>query len=263
MILTRNQTSILKAIAIAVVILGHIQGHFFNVSEYKRNILGTGGVCLFLILSGYGLYMSWHKNSINVEFWNKKINKILVPYWGTTIVYVVLFSRDISKTILLKNMFCVDYSRTIDGTMWYMSLLFIWWGIFFCVFYFKAFQEIKIILLFLFAFFLKENAAIFKSCEWQFIQNAFSFPIGVALGYVSLKTENISKKQSLAANIFISSICFLIYINMYLTGNFQVLGIISSLFLISIISCLNKDIEFCLKRVICWGGILSNVFDRG
>lgn len=47
MILTRNQTSILKAIAIAVVILGHIHGHFFNTFKYERNILGTGGSVCF------------------------------------------------------------------------------------------------------------------------------------------------------------------------------------------------------------------------
>ncbi len=181
--MSMKNTQAVKGIAIILVIAAHAMGNFFHVSTDYTNYLGTGGVCLFLILSGYGLYRSYRRNGLHRDFWDKKINKVFVPYWGVTCLFGIYLRS--SHTILLKNLLCIDYDRNYDGTMWYMSLLLIEYIAFFMIFYFAGMDIIKITMLFIVGVVIKENTNVFRGCGWQFSHNWLSFPLGVALGYVS------------------------------------------------------------------------------
>ena len=140
--LTKKNSDVLKGIAIILVVAEHVMGNYFQTSSELRNYMGTGGVSLFLILSGYGVYLSYQQNGLNVDYWNKKINQIFLPYWITTLLFGIYIKS--SNTILLKNLLCVDYDRNYDGTMWYMSLLLIEYSAFFVIFYCKGFDIVKI-----------------------------------------------------------------------------------------------------------------------
>ncbi|MBB5264807.1 peptidoglycan/LPS O-acetylase OafA/YrhL [Catenibacillus scindens] len=84
--ISRNESSILKGIAICMVIFAHILVIYFSANEYLGNILGTGGVCIFLILSGYGVCKSFLEKEITSTHWNNKIDKVFIPYWIVTLV---------------------------------------------------------------------------------------------------------------------------------------------------------------------------------
>ncbi|MCJ7836924.1 hypothetical protein MUB23_16215 [Cuneatibacter sp. NSJ-177] len=137
----------------------------------------------FLFLSGYGLFMSFNEKGIHQNYWNDKIAKIFTPYWIVTICYFILIKGK-DTSILLKNLLMVDFNRDMDATMWYMSLLIIWYFIFYILFKFEVNNIIRCFFMLLLASFILENSSYFDSCSWQFQQNAFSFPLGVVAAMI-------------------------------------------------------------------------------
>ena len=187
----RTPSEYIRGIAIVAVVLGHILGGTFGIIDtHTTSIFGIGGVTAFLLLSGYGLFQSYLKNGLQGKtYWDKKLQKVFTPYAITTVVFYVymrLFIGAPGFPALLKNILCIDYTRTMDATMWYMSFLLLWYVAFFCIFYFRGPIVGKLGLLFLLAlafqrYWLKDT---FAACAWQFSTNAFAFPCGVGLGYV-------------------------------------------------------------------------------
>ena len=186
----RVPSEYIRGIAIVFVVLGHILGGTFGIIDtHITSILGIGGVTIFLLLSGYGLYQSYQKNGLQGRsYWDKKIEKVFLPYAVITVIYylyMMLRGTAPGYPALLRNILCIDYARTMDGTMWYMSFLPLWYLAFFCVFYFKGATAGKVGMLVLLglafhSYWLKDT---FGPCAWQFSTNAFAFPCGVALGY--------------------------------------------------------------------------------
>lgn len=181
----KSETSVLKAWAIIFVVISHIVNIYLKGNSSITGLLGTGGVAIFLFLSGYGLYMSYEEKGLSEKFWNNKIQSIFLPYWLVTCIYYLIFIQEKSAVILMKNMFCIDYERKIDGTMWYMSFLIIWYLLFYFLYSFEMNNIIRIFILFLFAYCLREKAELFKACGWQFSNNFLSFPIGVSFAFIA------------------------------------------------------------------------------
>lgn len=67
----------MKAIAIIMVIAGHFLSNYYRVSPSLAITLGTGGVTIFLMLSGYGLINSYYKNGLHADYWTKKLRKYM------------------------------------------------------------------------------------------------------------------------------------------------------------------------------------------
>lgn len=59
MSISKEESTFLKGWAIVLVILSHILKRYLNIESNITDFMGTGGVALFLFLSGYGLYMSY------------------------------------------------------------------------------------------------------------------------------------------------------------------------------------------------------------
>lgn len=68
--ISKEGTQALKGIAILLVIFGHMG--FLDIP-------GAGGVHIFLILSGYGIYCSVNKNGL-YQYWKKRIVSVYIPY---------------------------------------------------------------------------------------------------------------------------------------------------------------------------------------
>lgn len=49
MLISKAESNLLKGFSIFCILLTHILGNYFNINEYIRNILGTGGVCIFFV----------------------------------------------------------------------------------------------------------------------------------------------------------------------------------------------------------------------
>lgn len=229
--ISRNISTMMKGIAIIFVILGHILNYCVGSSVVKVvGLLGTGGVWIFLILSGYGLYCSYIEKGLEVRsFWNNKINKVFVPYILVTFIYYIwlrLIGNAPDLMILLKNFLCIDFARNIDGTMWYMSFLLLWYIIFFVVFYFDYSVLMKTGVIFICAYIFSNEyySAHFGDCNWQFVTNAYAFPIGILLGVVCNQLNriqleiNFDRKQVLCVICGMSSL-------VYALGLFELLNL--------------------------------------
>lgn len=186
----RTTSGYLRAVSILLVILGHLLGGKYGViSTQTQALMGNGGVTIFLLLSGYGLYASWQAKGLNAKtYWSGKINRIFLPYIAVTVLYylyLLWIGTDLGAGILLDNLLCLDFQRHMDKTMWYMSFLLIWYIVFFVLFYFDYPTPAKIGLLVVVGFAFRDYwlKDVFADCTWQFYTHAFSFPLGVLMGY--------------------------------------------------------------------------------
>ena len=66
----------IKGLAIACIVYGHL-GNFFGIRYLTP--LGSIGVAMFLVVSGYGINESWKKNGPHA-YWRKRIVSVFLPY---------------------------------------------------------------------------------------------------------------------------------------------------------------------------------------
>lgn len=114
--LTKQKTSIIKGIAILLVMLSHC-----GLMECG----GAIGVDLFLIVSGFGIYISSNKGIDN--FWKKRVSSVYFPYLFTTLVFLIIrITLGFRPTILevLISILGLDFNLNVDPTMWYISYIF-------------------------------------------------------------------------------------------------------------------------------------------
>lgn len=229
--LSRIATERIKAIAILCVIVGHILGGVFGIiSGHIQAILGTGGVNVFLILSGYGLYTSYLQKGVEIRtYWENKINKVFLPYAVITIAYygfMLLINKEPGLMALVKNVLCIDYTRCMDGTMWYMSFLLLWYILFFITFYLRYPMFIKVTIMFVFAYVFHAGMFrnVFLDCNWQFTTNAYAFPAGIAIGYlINIINEFEKIKYTVKTNAkYIQMVMFAYGICCFLLGALQI-----------------------------------------
>ena len=199
-----NESTQMKAIAILMVLAGHILNKFFEFDVQICSILGTGGVAIFLILSGYGVMSSYLNKGITRDYWLNKLKRVMIPYWIVMLIWIFasgLFAKLDISTILL-NLLFADLYRNVDGTMWYMSFLMIWYVLFFFVFVFgkreekpgvKTYFRVSILLAVAVGIVLFGR---FGECSWQFERNAFSFPLGVLFAALSYSHKEKLQKMS-------------------------------------------------------------------
>ncbi|MDU5108905.1 MAG: acyltransferase family protein, partial [Clostridium sp.] len=76
-------TNLLKGIAAILIVISHI-GNKYGIRYFTP--LGGIGVSVFLMLSGYGLLLSYKKKGLN-NFLARRFSGILIPYWIVVIIY--------------------------------------------------------------------------------------------------------------------------------------------------------------------------------
>jgi peptidoglycan/LPS O-acetylase OafA/YrhL len=134
------QTDQLKGLAILFVILGHLWVH---VSQTKPVLVMSGeAVALFLMLSGFGLTRSLGKRLTLKEFVARRLRRVLIPYWLSTIGILILdyllLHRVYGLPDLISTFMGINVTVTthhIDYVRWYITLLLIWYVLFFLASY--------------------------------------------------------------------------------------------------------------------------------
>lgn len=119
-LLSFDNTTVMRGIAILMVVIHHLSLWF------GTNILtswGGGGVAIFMILSGYGLTMSYQKSGVK-RFWWKRFVGIFIPW----LVVIILTMQPWN---LIDHQWFWEYLFFIDHGPWYMQYLFVWYILFF------------------------------------------------------------------------------------------------------------------------------------
>lgn len=117
-IFSMDYTTIIKGIAISIIVYGHC-GNNFGIRYLTP--LGGIGVAMFLMLSGFGINESWKKNG-HKQYWRKRFISFFVPYCIVEIVAIPL--RGGTPRLQSAYLIYRDYSRNIamDG------ILHFFWG---------------------------------------------------------------------------------------------------------------------------------------
>lgn len=168
----KDYTTAVKGFAILCVILSHV-ANFWSVRWFTP--LGGIGVAMFLIMSGYGLTVSYQKNGLK-DFWKKRLAGAYIPY-AIACLFGLLFGatfKQIGMSLLLIKPFNVYW--------WFMQYLLIWYMLFWIVNILRISDKMKMCLL---AAAAVACFIVFKDAMWG--QQSFSFVIGVFLAAYGVK----------------------------------------------------------------------------
>jgi peptidoglycan/LPS O-acetylase OafA/YrhL len=94
--------------------------------------MGDKGVELFLVASGFGLYLSYlEKRPSWFEFYKRRVLRVLPLYWAACIVIYLLFPvtlRHLLLNVFLVQIFTKDF--IVFGAMWFIGYLFLMYLLF-------------------------------------------------------------------------------------------------------------------------------------
>ena len=121
---TRECSTVLKGIAIMLVIFGH---------RGLIDCTGSWGVLIFLVLSGYGIFKSAQGKGL-AGYWRNRVIGVLVPY-VLFCVFQLGLSLVMGEGIDVGNVLCtvtgLDFGLNVDPTMWYISFIFACYAVFY------------------------------------------------------------------------------------------------------------------------------------
>lgn len=237
----RQTTNNAKAVAIVLVLLGHLVSSNKTTLPAYIQEFATFSVDVFLFLSGYGLTKSFDKNGIS-SFLSKRFASVYIPFFIATLVtsmYRGFYGEKWNEIIMTLTF----YSRNlpIDPTMWFIYFICAWYICFWVVF--SIFRNKNIQLLFLFAISIiflyfpgREYSYVLSS---MFSLHAFSFPVGILFArYIYFNRQQTIFTCSIFAIAFI-----MFFYNTAMYRNNIIVsatGIVFSIFIIYSLSLINK-----------------------
>lgn len=128
--LDRFFTDELRGIAILGIVLHHLSVHALK-DPWQLPVFqpfGTIGVALFLMLSGYGLSVSWLEKG-GRAFWSRRIPAIFLPAAFCLLLWFGLEAATGSSTPLQR--FAISFAgwgwHQLDRNYWYLPVLFLWY----------------------------------------------------------------------------------------------------------------------------------------
>ena len=101
--MSMEYTNILRCIAIFMVMMQHLAGFILDSRYFTP--FGGAGVCIFLIISGYGLTKSSQKNGLK-DFWKKKFFRVFFPWFLIWSVTLLTSHKQMSYLNLISGLFC-------------------------------------------------------------------------------------------------------------------------------------------------------------
>lgn len=180
---TKDQTLILRGIAILMVIASHYVVWYADLVTYEPinyavSRLGVYGVNIFFLVSGYGLAKSAAKKSLGWGYWKSRLKNTYVPY----LVIAVAIELWVKSEWTPKHCF-----RVLTGyEFWFVRNILVFYLAFFLIFKLTKTNWLRIVLL---------AAAVFGYSWWLmdigrasfwFVSN-LSFVIGAALALYEKK----------------------------------------------------------------------------
>lgn len=251
--ISKDETQFIKGIAIICVILSHMD--LFECG-------GAIGVHLFLIVSGYGIYCSYERNK--EKYWRRRILAVYVPYLFSSIIldsvrYIVLNNQYISFKNIIISIIGLDFGLNIDPTMWYISYIFVYYFIAFCVMKIKSYSVYVAIIIGMFLIIIV-TACGYKHIIWHQGTNVWAygvlFPFGMLVAKIRKnKKFSIFMKDSI---LLISAISVIVLLRKSHDSWIKMIFTFSMAFLILIFSviifkCKKRLLEKCIQIIVSIG----------
>lgn len=220
--ITNDVSMIMKGFAILFVVITHFP---FEIPYFSLRGLGGWGVSTFLFVSGFGLEKSYQAHD-NKGFWKKRLIHTYCPFVLAMIIQLIirLSINDVRFRLLtIPSLLGLSPNNRIDGSMWFIPYIFLWYTVFFLSTFFKKSIIIRVIILLQFSIiiFCISLLPVFNSGAANLY--IVVFISGVLFANVNLKSYCIKKWM-----LFCFSAIFLI--SWYVIRNYDKANISAYLF---------------------------------
>ncbi|GAB4474933.1 MAG: hypothetical protein OHK0037_36000 [Elainellaceae cyanobacterium] len=171
----------MKGLAILLVVISHLYGQTLEAGQdlVKLPDLGSIGVAVFLVLSGFGICQSVQHKGIQ-DFFFKRTVRIYVPVvLGVSIKIVLDFLSGRTEKGLISSFASIFFNLPkVHSHLWYILFIFFWY----CVVYFMVRLGIQDRLKLLLMGLISAAILLVPDLSPSWKVNAFSFPLGYCLG---------------------------------------------------------------------------------
>lgn len=200
--LDHTHTDILKGYAILFILFGHV-GQYLGINgiEFPAGV----GVSLFLVLSGYGLAVSYRKYGLK-RYWEKRIQRVWIPYIisnGMFLIISVFSGKSFSMKDIMLNFTLI---KPLYAFGWYLRYIFVCYLIFYFTCKFTKNRTTRMIATTIcFAgWFIIRSTILIDSTPFLQARQMLAFPLGILSAVFSDKIESklkISKGHSVSSII--------------------------------------------------------------
>lgn len=200
--LSQDISSVCKGFACCIIMLSHI-GNIFGVRYLTP--LGSWGVGIFLLFSGYGLELSVNKKGLK-GYWKKRMVAAWIPYAvAETIGYLLCITPKYAQPSIWTVLLDMLLIQPVHPFGWYMRCLFLYYIAFYLahkLFHKKELGRYSVLITLSIAFLI-----FFKSL---YKQQIFTFLLGVLLANNPNLRERITQKKLSAFLLLLSGMLLLI-----------------------------------------------------
>lgn len=212
-LLTHAFSDSLKGLSILIIVFHHIVDMYINTNIVIKYVLGITApiaVAFFLLMSGYGVFLSLKKNN---ESASHKILKLCLRLYITFFIcYTIylLFIKFLNIAVLnnhniLKTVWCYLSMTLQPHSMWYLKIqLLAYLSLFLALKYVPKHINLFLWILWLF----EVGISIIKGTQGCWYASSLAFPFGVFIASNYNKVSNFVEKNKI--NIIITSITFFI-----------------------------------------------------
>jgi len=123
--MSRNYTTALKGLSMLTILWSHV-GACCGIRGIQ--FIGTVGVSLFIIFSGYGLQLSVKTNGLK-NYWKRRVLHIMLPYWVVQGIGLMIRGERSCKVYMLDSVLI----KPALGSGWFMQYIMICYLLFFLV----------------------------------------------------------------------------------------------------------------------------------
>lgn len=201
-LISKEISGAISAIGCLMVLFSHF-GSYLELRVFAP--LGSGGVSLFLILSGYGLYVSNKERPLD-KYWAKRVLRVLLPYWIVRVIFY-LYSAIAGQMIDIKKLvldLCVI--QPLGPNCWYLSCAFFWYFCFWI--YLRILKEKASGLYCVFFIGISISVLCLGSSLWA--QQSLAFPIGIVIASKQDEVRRMLLKKKHFLLLCFGFICFFI-----------------------------------------------------
>lgn len=207
------------AAAIIGVLFSHTMVDYGWLPINRLALMGQGGVDLFFLLSGYGLYYSYSRNPKPLQFYKRRFMRLLPTYWALTALHL-LYTGTFSWRSLLYQGSTIGFwydSKTFGIFCWFIAVILFFYAVF--PIYYRLFTysprwvtllAIAIALGLTFSFAYDHFAHGARGYLILFYARIPAFVAGIFLGYCSRRELTAQQAQRLSTWLIAISVVALI-----------------------------------------------------
>ena len=226
--LDKKYTNCIKGICAVMVVMNHM----FE----EARLWGILAVAMFFFYSGYGLMQGYcNKENYFKGFWKKRIKKVLLPFWITNVIYILVYIFVKNNSYTASEIILSFFNASIMTTGWYIIAAIIMYAIFYIVFKYLKTSNTKKIILNMILIFCYIILARFVGCKSWWYTSILGFGLGLIWAYKRESIDDYIKNKYRKLCIINIIIFIILYSLPYLIGRFDGVIIVGSNIILTLI----------------------------